>query len=143
MDNHLARRLKAALEDHAEIAAAYLFGSHAGEHPRRTSDVDIAVIFAAGVEAETRFRKRCILSARLAAAAGAASADVVDLESASPLLAHEVLRSGRLLLSRDEARRVRVVARQTMRYIDSRPMRRVLDEATFRRLREGSLGRLA
>jgi hypothetical protein len=68
---------------------------------------------------------------------------VVDLETAPPLLAHEILRNGRLLLSRDERRRVPVVARQIMRYIDTRPMRRVLDDATFRRLREGALGRVA
>jgi predicted nucleotidyltransferase len=135
--------LVAAIREFPEIAAAYLFGSRAGGQVRRTSDVDVAVIFAGRVDRETRFRVRCLLSQRVARAAGAASADVVDLETASPLLAHEVLRRGRLLLSRDEARRVAVVARQTMRYIDGRPMRRVLDEATFRRLREGTLGRVA
>jgi len=96
-----------------------------------------------GTDRETRFRIRCLISARLAGAARVASADVVDLETASPLLAHEVLRGGRLVLSRDESRRIQVVTRQVMRYIDGKPMRRVLDEATFRRLREGTLGRVA
>ena len=57
--------------------------------------------------------------------------------------AYENFRARRLLFSREEARRVGVPARQMMRYMDGRPMRRVLDEATVRRLREGFLGRLA
>jgi predicted nucleotidyltransferase len=142
MADVLDQRLTAVLADFPEVVAAYLFGSRAGSRARRTSDVDVAVIFAASADRERRFEVRCILSERLAHAAGAGSADVIDLETASPLLAHEVLRQGRLLMSRDERRRVPVVARQIMRYIDTRPMRRALDEATFRRLREGTLGRL-
>ncbi len=131
------------IADTPQVVAAYLFGSRASRRDHPSSDLDVAVIFASDVDAGTRFQTRCRLSERLASAARVPSADVVDLEAASPLLAHEVLRRGRLLLSRDEARRVRVVARQVMRYIDSRPMRRILDDATFRRLREGTLGRIA
>jgi predicted nucleotidyltransferase len=145
MAEGLHERLRNVLGSFPEVAAAYVFGSRAGDgkQARRTSDVDVAVIFDGATDGERRFLTRCILSERLAGVAHAASADVVDLETATPLLAHEVLRKGKLLLSRDEDRRIRVVARQAMRYMDSRPMRRTLDEATFRRLREGRLGRLA
>jgi predicted nucleotidyltransferase len=139
----LDEQLAAAIRTSPEVVAAYLFGSRAGGRLRRGSDVDVAVIFASGVDREARFRARCLLSDRLARVAHVALADVVDLEAASPLLAHEVLRRGRLFFSRDETRRLEVVTRQIMRYIDGRPMRRVLDEATFRRLREGTLGRVA
>jgi hypothetical protein len=136
-------RVRAVLAQVPEIAAAYLFGSRALGRPRPSSDVDVALIFARDVDPESRFRLRCALSDRLARACGTTRADVVDLETVSPLLAHEALRNGRLVLSRDDARRTRVIARQTMRYIDGKPMRRVLDEATFRRLREGTFGRLS
>jgi predicted nucleotidyltransferase len=136
-------RLRGVLAAVPEVAAAYLFGSHAHGRARPNSDVDVAVIFAADSDRGTRFRLRCVLSERLARASGTTRADVVDLEMASALLAHEVLRGGRLLLSRDDPRRTRVIARQTMRYIDGKPMRRVLDEATFRRLLEGTFGRLS
>ena len=139
----LEHNVNAVLADFPEVVAAYLFGSRAGSRPRRTSDVDVALIFDARTDRERRFLTRCLLSERLARAARATSADVVDLETATPLLAHEILRTRRLLFSRDEARRVGVAARQMMRYMDGRPMRRVLDEATVRRLREGFLGRLA
>lgn len=135
--------VRKTLERFPEVAAAYLFGSRAGERHRPSSDVDLAIIFAEAVTPERRFEVRCILSDEIARAVGVAVADVVDLEAAPPLLAHEILRNGRLLLSRDERRRVPVVARQIMRYIDTQPMRRVLDDATFRRLRGGTLGRVA
>ena len=134
MSTELEIRLAAVLRDHPEIVVAYLFGSRARGAPRKDSDVDVAVIFDAGTDAEARFQLRCRLSTSLASAAGVHRADIVDFEAAAPLLAHEIIRDGRLLFSRDEERRVRVVARQAMRYIDTGPMRRTLDEATSRRL---------
>jgi predicted nucleotidyltransferase len=134
--------LVAALRPVPEVAIAYLFGSRGAGRARADSDVDVAVIFAPNVDPARRFELRCELSDRLAAAVRVDRADVVDLEAASPLLAHEVLRRGRLLLSRDEPLRTRVVALQVMRYIDTAPMRRVLDDAVFRRLQEGTFGRL-
>lgn len=126
-----------------EVAVALLFGSRARGNARADSDVDVAVIFVPAADGARRFALRCELSERLARAMGVDRADVVDLEAASPLLAHEVLQHGRLLLSLDEPLRTRVVARQVMRYIDTAPMRRVLDDATFRRVAEGTFGRLA
>lgn len=135
--------VRETLEAFPEVAAVYLFGSRASERYSPSSDVDVAIIFTEAVAPERRFKVRCVLSEQIARAAGVAASDVVDLEAAPPLLAHEVLRNGRLLFSRDERRRVLIVARQIMRYIDTKPMRRVLDDATFRRLHEGALGRVA
>ncbi len=143
MPDDVRRLVTEVLARFPEIVAAYLFGSRAGGRPRPTSDVDVAVVFAAGTDPERRFQIRCLLSEQLAAAGRVAAADVVDIETAGPLLAHEILRGGCLLFTKDEARRVAIVARQMMRYIDGGPMRRALDEAAFRRLREGALGRLA
>ncbi|MEK6607099.1 MAG: nucleotidyltransferase domain-containing protein [Myxococcota bacterium] len=136
-------RIAHALSGCEEVVAAYVFGSRVVGRARRDSDVDVAVVFRAELDDDRRFALRCALSERVARAAGAARADVVDLERAPPLLAREVIARGHLLFSRDEPRRVRVVARQTMRYVDTRPLRRVQDEAVFRRLREGTFGRLA
>jgi predicted nucleotidyltransferase len=85
MAGEVDEQLVAATRQFPEIAAAYLFGSRAGGQARRSSDVDVAVIFASRVDRETRFRVRCLLTQPIARAAGAASADIVDLELASPL----------------------------------------------------------
>ncbi len=86
--------VRRTLERFPEVAAAYLFGSHAGERHRPSSDVDVAIIFAEAVAAERRFEVRCILSEQIARAVGVATADVVDLEAAPPLLAHDYLTVG-------------------------------------------------
>lgn len=135
-------RVTDLLRDRKEVLVAYLFGSAQSKRQRRDSDMDVAVILESSLASGERFQLRCELGERIAAAAGVEFADVIDLEEAPPLLAHEILRSGRLLFSRDERRRVEVTARQVMRYIDTGPLRRVLDDATFRRLKEGSFGRL-
>jgi predicted nucleotidyltransferase len=87
----LDARLRAVLAQVPEVAAAYLFGSSSRGRPRSTSDVDVAVIFAADVDRATRFRLRCVLSERVAHACGTSRGDIVDFETASPLLAHEAL----------------------------------------------------
>jgi predicted nucleotidyltransferase len=128
--------------EHPDVLVAYSFGSAGTSRERPDSDVDVAVIFREDATQGERFTATCEISERVACAAGREHADVVDLARASPLLAHEVLRSGRLLLSKDEATRVRVAARQTMRYIDTRPMRRQLDDGVMRRIQQDSFGRL-
>ncbi len=139
----LERRIASVVRERNEVVVAYLFGSAVHGRRRRDSDVDVAVIFERGLVRSDTFRLRCELAGAVAAAAGVEFADVVDLEEAPPLLAHQILGTGHVLFSRDERRRVLVTARQIMRFIDTRPLRRVLDEATFRRLREGSFGHLA
>ena len=141
-ESTIEQRVTDVLRHRDDVLVAYLFGSAIRGRRRRDSDIDVAVIFGASLGPRERFRLRCELGERIAATSAVEFADVIDLEQAPPLLAHEILRSGRLLFSRDERRRVEVTARQVMRYIDTRPQRRVLDDATFRRLREGSFGRL-
>ena len=139
----LERRVASVVRDRSEVVVAWVFGSAVRGRRRRDSDVDVAVLFDAGLVNTDKFRIRCELAGAVAAAAGVEFADVVDLEAAPPMLAHQILGTGHLLFSRDERRRVLVTARQVMRFIDTRPLRRVLDEATFRRLREGSFGHIA
>jgi len=139
----LEERIACVVRDRSEVVVAYLFGSAVRGRQRRDSDVDVAVIFDIGLGRSDTFRIRCELAGSVAAAAGVEFADVIDLEEAPPMLAHQILGTGHVLFSRDERRRVLVTARQIMRFIDTHPLRQVLDEATFRRLREGSFGHIA
>lgn len=67
--------------------------------------------------------------------------DLVVLNDAPPLLADRVLRSGKLVLSRSEAERIRWAVRTKSRYCDLRPLRRRLDDVVSERLRTGRFGR--
>lgn len=116
----IAGRTRRALVERQEIRLAYLFGSTAAGTARPGSDTDIAILF----DEVPAPRELDLLSERLGAAVGR-PVDLVVLNSAPPLLAREVIRSGRLLVCRDDQDRVRFEARATARYQDTAHLRRV------------------
>lgn len=99
---------------------AYLFGSTATGQARSTSDLDVGALFAP-MPAPAELDR---LAADLEVVAGR-GVDLVVLNTAPPLLAHEVLRAGRLILCRDEDERVRFHTRAVARYLDTAHLRQV------------------
>lgn len=91
-------RLSELLERHP-VRFAYLFGS-ASHSPERSEDVDIAVLPDAGFSYGD-------LYADLSGLLGSDRLDLIDLRLAPPYLVAEILASGRSILSRSEAERVR------------------------------------
>lgn len=81
-----------------ELIAAYLFGSHARDLGTAASDIDLALLTRPPLGLE---RTRLM---DVGARAAGCEVDVVDLASAPPELAWEVLTTGRLLLEGDEER---------------------------------------
>jgi len=79
-------------------AAIYLFGSFGTEQQRADSDLDLAVLLTQPVEPLTLFE----LSQSLANAL-CREVDLVDLNSASTVMAKEVIRTGTLLASASPA----------------------------------------
>jgi len=123
------------------VEAAYLFGSQARGTARAKSDVDVAVIFHAALNRLERAERRLDLMAALETALGR-RVDVVDLESAGCVLAHQVLRDRHLLLDRNPRRRVEVEVQKRRAYLDSAHRRRAYLQAVLSRLRRGEpLGR--
>lgn len=116
----LTQRLRLAVAARPEIRLVYLFGSTAAGTARPASDVDVAILFDELPAPATLD----VLAERLEAAVGR-RVDVVVLNSASPLLAREVVAGGRLVLCRDDDERVRFVTRTTARYQDTAHLRRV------------------
>lgn len=112
--------VRRALEVRADVRLAYLFGSTARGEARPSSDLDVGVVFSPVPAAAELDR----LATDLEAAAGR-RVDVVALNDAPPLLAHEVIRSGRLIVCRDEDERVSFHTRAVSRYLDTAHLRRV------------------
>jgi uncharacterized protein len=83
-----------------DIIAVYRFGSSVGGARSPGSDVDLAVLAAAPIDAVLRFD----LQERLASALRQ-NVDLVDLRAASPVMAIQVIGKGRLLLDQDAAAR--------------------------------------
>lgn len=111
------------------VILAYLFGSLAktGEVGERgPHDVDLALL--------TEGKPAWKLRDEIADALGTDRLDIVDLRRASPVLLFEIIRSGRLIYSSDEAVRERFVLDVLHLYRDTAPLRRRQRAALKRRM---------
>ena len=125
-----------------EVVAVYLFGSAARGTRGKRSDVDIAVLTRAG---GTRRRSRSVVEYVQAAcdALGTDNVDVVLLHRAPIALRHEVFREGKPLLVRDPGALARFRLESSREYLDTIPLRRMFEEAYFRRVRRNGFARQA
>jgi len=125
--------LGVALGTEPDVAFAYVHGSFLTERPFR--DVDVGVGLAPGDEAgwERQIRLAETLEEAIASSPAPGPALPVDVRvlNRAPLgFCYQVLLRGELVFSRDEALRVRWVARVVGRYLDLKPLReRALKEA--------------
>jgi predicted nucleotidyltransferase len=102
------------------LAAAYLFGSVARRSATRSSDVDVAVLYAeapppglAGLASHLEAELERLLGLPV---------QVVVLNRAPVDLVQRVLRDGRLLLDRDPSRRIRFEVRTRQEFWDLEPI---------------------
>ena len=116
----LRAALQALLQGRAEILEAYLFGSRARGDARESSDIDVAVYLDEAKLDEQGFGYDAELGEALSVACNA-SADVVILNRAPPLLYHRVLRDGVRLLARDLRATTTREGRALSRYCDYLP----------------------
>jgi hypothetical protein len=86
------------------------------------SDIDIAALFA-GTPAPLTLDR---LTEDLEEAAGC-PVDLVELSVAPPLLAHEVIATGRCIVCRDATERGEFEARMVLRYLDTAHLREIQD----------------
>lgn len=115
-----ADRIGKVLAERQDVQLGYIFGSAASGSERESSDIDIGVLFA--VEAEPATLDQ--LAAELETVSGR-PVDLVDLDSAPPLLAHEIISGGQLLFCGDDTQRTRFESRAIARYLDTAHLRKV------------------
>lgn len=115
--------LAAALGDRPNIRLAYLFGSAVAGRLRAGSDVDVAVRFATRPSLEELSE----LAAQLERVAGR-PVDLIDVDTAPPLLQREIVMEGRLLLAASGDERVAFETRALARYMDTAHLRKVQRE---------------
>jgi predicted nucleotidyltransferase len=124
--------LRAELERRIGLDALWVFGSVARGTDTDGSDLDLAALFARRPSAE----ELIALRTDLAAQAGR-DVDLVDLDTASPIVAMQVLRHGRLLVDRAPRRRVAFASGLPGRYEDIVRLRRPAEQALLRRVARG------
>lgn len=109
-----------ALGGRGDVRLAYVFGSVAGGRARVTSDLDLALLFTTPPVPAALDR----LADELSGVAGR-SVDLVDLASAPPLLAHQVISKGTCIAQRSPGDRATFEARTVLRYLDTKHLRSI------------------
>ena len=123
-DGHLDE-LKEIFVKHG-VVLAYLFGSQAEGTARRSSDVDIAVLLPPGTPRTKYFDVRLDLTNELMDLLHKNEVDVVVLNEATPLLAHQIIKYGRILYEDPQTRpAIDFVVYAVKRYADTEHFRKL------------------
>lgn len=122
----------AALTSEPDIRLAYLFGSQARGEASEGSDVDVALLADGPVDLMRLGALQELLSATLRK-----PVDLVDLRTASPLLAWEIVRDGAAVLVSDAGTRMDFELDAVRRWEDTRHLRRQQQELLGERARLG------
>jgi hypothetical protein len=138
--DELLPALQAACQRH-DVVLAYLYGSQARGTPGPLSDVDVAVLFRAGLSGAERFRQELALMRELTDIFRREDVFIADLDNATPLLRFEVYREGRLLYCQDDALRIKFLTEALRDYEDTRPLRAIQQKYLQQRMAEGTFGR--
>jgi uncharacterized protein len=106
------------------LSALWLFGSQANGTARTDSDVDLAALFTRPVPVEDVLTARVDLEQLLGL-----EVDLIDLRRASPILGHQVVRDGRLLIDGDATDRHVFAMLLPSRYVDLKISRAGVERA--------------
>ncbi len=113
-----AERAARLLAEDPRVLLVYVFGSAAHRDRGTVRDVDVAVLTDPPLSLDALVRRR----ADLVAATGAAI-DLVSLNEAPIVLAHEIVDAGRCLYARTPDAETEFVTRTRARYWDFKPYR--------------------
>jgi predicted nucleotidyltransferase len=117
----LIERMRPVFAAEPRVAVAWLFGSVARGTMRSDSDVDVGVVFVAGLAAAERERILVDLSSRLEASTSPHPIEVVALEDQGWVFVHRALVDGKRIVVHDEERRIEFEANAHVRYLDWKP----------------------
>ena len=125
--------LRRLFQEHG-VVLAYLFGSHAEGRAGPLSDLDFAVLFAADLPPEAWADRQIKLMGKLMDLFGRDDVDLVVLNRATPVMAHQVATRGCLLFEAQPGTRVDFEVDTLRRYVDTKPLRRIQDQYFFRQI---------
>ncbi len=121
MNNNLKdsahKTIKAYFANKPQICAVYLFGSVAKGVSRLNSDIDLGILFAAGLSSFERFELKLEIKSDLEDLLGR-EVDIVDMESADLFFLHQLMLNKELLADYDQHRRVTFETTKRRNYFD-------------------------
>lgn len=129
----LIKSLNTSLSARPEITAAYLFGSTATGRTHTQSDIDIGILLKAG------YKQAPLYPSKLARTiskiiASKKEPDVRILNNASPRFLFQVIKNGKLIISKNEKKRVQFETNAISQYLDIKPFYEEYDKKRQERL---------
>ncbi|MCC7203148.1 MAG: nucleotidyltransferase domain-containing protein [Nitrospirae bacterium] len=138
----LIEEIKTLLSPREEIALAYLFGSFSKGTPTSHSDIDIAVLINGNISEEGYpYGYRSELLSHLMKGLRTNSIDLVILNEAPPFLRFQVIRYGKIILSRSETARIDFQVKTISRYNDVKRLIGTQQRYISERLKNGTYGK--
>ena len=113
------------------VDAAWLFGSQV-RGARADSDIDLAILFRDRPDGAKLLDARADLEQLVGR-----PVDVVDLDAASPIIAHQAIKTGRLVADHVPRRRIAFLTHLPDRYEDLTLVRKTIEETILRRIAHG------
>lgn len=123
MNDRLQQIIAQALDKYTCIQAAYLFGSRAREREKKKSDLDLAVVSTEDISGWERIEMETDLSSQIGV-----DVDLVIFHQANPLLQHQILKHGRLILEKNRSERIRQEKWARYEYLDTRHLHKELGD---------------
>lgn len=136
-DADLQTSLAAFFNKDRRVIAAYLFGSRAAGTASTQSDIDIAILLnrttRRALFANIALKFTCDLMRQLQFD----RIDIVILNSAGPIIRHQVYRKGKAVFCRDRKSAMRFRDLAVAEYLDFLPFRRRAEDIALKRLAGG------
>lgn len=104
-----------------KVVFAYLFGSQAKNKTGPMSDIDIAVYFDDSLDGGQRFDRKLKLMAGFASLFKRDDVEALPLNDAYPLIAHRILKHGKLIYCQDIKKEKEYADKAIGEYLDWQP----------------------
>lgn len=115
LEDQVIRNLRALFEREREVLVAYLFGSYARGDQTVKSDVDIAVLLSTPPHKILEYYLHLV---NKLSQASSGEVDLIILNTAPPLLKHQVIKHGIVIHCSDERARIEFEAKAEDEYLD-------------------------
>jgi hypothetical protein len=120
-------------ESEDNILVAYLFGSHARKTDTPGSDIDIALLLSETPDRLLNYH--LYLVDKLSEILGD-GLDLIILNTAPPMLKHQVIKHGKIIYSRSERARITFETRAQSEYLDFSTAMKRYDECLIKQILE-------
>jgi hypothetical protein len=134
MNINILKALRQALASEKTVKFAYLFGSQVRGNIGKLSDIDIAVFLDDRIDP---LQCRLRLIEYISKSIGAPKVDLIVLNSATPLLTHQVIKNG-VVVKENKRNRIGFEMESLQKYLDTEYLRNTQLSYMRQHLKEGT-----